>query len=221
MNKIIPQKTFLISLYGFPGSGKTYLSRQLSEDIQIAHLQADRIRNELFSNPKYDKAEDDIILQIMNYMTEEFLKSNVSVIYDYNAIRNSQRRLLRDLARSCKAESLLIWLQLDIETSYIRNYKRDKRKSDDKYSRSLSQNDFKTYIANMKNPTNLENYIVVSGKHSYQTQKNSIINKLKNMGVLSSQDINNHVTMPGMVNLIPQSYANRQDFDGKRNIVIR
>jgi len=220
MNKIVPQKTLLITLYGFPGAGKTYLSRQLSEDIQIAHLQADRIRNELFTEPKYDKAEDEVVLQIMNYMTEEFLKANVSVIYDYNAIRNSQRHMLRDLARSSRAENLLIWLQLDMETSYLRNYKRDKRKADDKYSRSLNQDDFKSYIAGMKNPTNLENYIVVSGKHSYQTQKNSIINKLKNMGVISTQDINNHITMPGMVNLIPQSYAN-QDYDGKRNIVIR
>ena len=220
MNKIRPQKPFLMYMYGFPGAGKTYLARQLSEDIQVAHIQADRIRNELFTEPKYDRTEEDIINQLMNYMAEEFLKAGVSVIYDFNAIRNSQRRFLRELARNSKAESLLVWLQLDMETAYLRNYKRDKRKNDDKYSHSLNQTEFKDFISKMQNPSTLDNYMVVSGKHSYQTQKNSIINKLKSFGIISSEDINNHVTMPGMVNLIPNSYSNNNDLS-KRNIVIR
>ncbi len=49
-------------------------------------------------------------------------------------MRASQRRELRDLARKNKADVLLIWLQVDAESSYIRVSKRDRRRSDDKYS---------------------------------------------------------------------------------------
>jgi predicted kinase len=57
MPKIFPSKPFLILFYGYPGAGKTYFSRQFTETIQAAHMQADRIRGELFETPQYDKQE--------------------------------------------------------------------------------------------------------------------------------------------------------------------
>ncbi len=220
MSKIIPQKPILIILYGYPGSGKTYTARQLNETLLSAHLQADRIRAELFESPQYDKKEDTIINQLMNYMAEEFLNAGVSVVYDINASRIGQRFTLRELAKKSHAENLLIWFQMDTETAYIRNKKRDHRRADDKYSASWDKNSFKELISHMQNPTNLENYLVISGKHSFQTQKNAILNKLREMSVIYSGDTTNHLAMPGMVNLIPQANNGRVDLT-RRNIVIR
>lgn len=218
MNKIIPKTPFLLVLYGYPGSGKTYLSRQLSETIQTAHLQADRIRAELFNAPRYDKQENDIVNQLMNYMAEEFLKAGVSVVYDTNAMRASHRHQLRDLARRSHATNLLVWFQMDPESAYLRNKKRDKRKADDKYAASWDSKSFKELISHMQNPTNFEDYVVVSGKHVFQTQKSSIFNKLREIGVIETVDASGHLAMPGMVNLIPNN--GRVDLT-RRNIVIR
>src|SRR5688572_25518988 len=99
MPKVVPNKPLLIMLYGYPGSGKTFFSRQLTEQLQAAHVHGDRIRGELFEKPRYDKEENDVIEQLMDYMTGEFLAAGLSVVYDINAMRNSQRRTLRDLAR--------------------------------------------------------------------------------------------------------------------------
>jgi predicted kinase len=72
--KITLSKPVLICLYGFPGSGKSYVSRNLSDAVQIAHVSGDRIRSELFENPRYDTQENAIVTHLMNYMTHEFLK---------------------------------------------------------------------------------------------------------------------------------------------------
>ena len=112
MAKITPVKPLLIQLYGYPGSGKTYFARQLCDSVQAAQVQGDRIRSELFENPRYDKQENDVIAQLMDYMTEEFLSAGISVVYDTNAMRLTQRHALREMARKAHAQPLLIWLAL-------------------------------------------------------------------------------------------------------------
>jgi predicted kinase len=95
MAKLNFTKPVLILLYGYPGSGKTYFSRQLVDEVNIANLQADRIRTEMFEKPTYTQQEDAVVQRIMNYLTEELLSAGVSVIYDTNALRISQRRVLK------------------------------------------------------------------------------------------------------------------------------
>ena len=134
MAKIIAAKPLLIMLYGFPGSGKTYFARQLAEHMQIAHIQGDRIRGELFDQPRYDKQENTIVTQLMNYMAEEFLSAGVSVIYDESVVRTAQRMSVREMARKKKTTPLLIWFQIDADSSYSRLQQRDKRRSEDKFA---------------------------------------------------------------------------------------
>src|SRR5438874_2385466 len=124
MSKLIPTKPLLIHLYGFPGAGKTFFARQLCEHLQAAHVQGDRIRGELFEEPRYDREENQVVSQLMDYMTSEFLSAGVSVIYDVNAGRLSQRRLMRDMARKEHALPILVWFQIDTDTAFARTAKR-------------------------------------------------------------------------------------------------
>src|SRR3954471_22587560 len=116
MAKIHPVKPFLLFFYGYPGSGKTYFARQFCENVQAAHLQADRIRGELFEKPRYDQQEDSIVTHLMTYMTEEFLSAGLSVAYDVNAATAKQRRNIVNLALKHRAQPLLIWFQMDPDT---------------------------------------------------------------------------------------------------------
>ncbi|MEO8105264.1 MAG: ATP-binding protein [Candidatus Saccharibacteria bacterium] len=222
MAKVLPIKPFLILLYGFPGAGKTYLSRQLCEDIQAAHVQGDRIRAGLFDNPRYDKQENDIVTQLMDYMTEEFLSAGLSVVYDTNSLRASQRHALREMARRSHAQSLLIWLQIDPETAFSRGLKRDRRRADDKYSAQWDQPTFEKIGGYMQNPKPGEDYVVVSGKHLYTTQRSGVVNRLRDLGVLNLDDASSRIIKPGMVNLIPNvnTIGGRVDMS-RRNIRIR
>ncbi len=219
MAKIYPAKPFLLMFYGFPGAGKTYFARQLTENIQAAHLQSDRIRGELFENPQYDKQENDIVTQLMDYMTEEFLSAGLSVAYDVNAMRSGQRRALRDLAYKCHANPLLIWFQMDADMAFGRNVKRDRRRADDKYAAKWDRTSFEAIVAHMQNPKPGEDYAVISGKHVFNMQQSAIISRLRDMGVLSGDDVSSRVIKPGMVNLVP-SNVGRVDMT-RRNISVR
>lgn len=220
MSKLTLTRPTLILLYGYPGAGKTYLARQLSEDIQAAHVQSDRIRFELFEQPRYDRQENQIVDHLMQYMTEEFLNAGISVLYDINAMRVSQRRDLRDLARKHKAEVLLVWFQIDQESAFARVSKRDRRKTDDRYTATLDRSTFEATAAGMQNPLTTEEYIVISGKHTYNTQRNAVLKKLYDSGLISTENASSRVVMPGLVNLVPNPIAGRVD-PSRRNIRIR
>lgn len=220
MSKLALTRPTLILLYGYPGSGKTYLARQLSEDIQAAHVQSDRIRFELFEQPRYDRQENQIVDHLMQYMTEEFLNAGISVLYDINAMRATQRRELRELARKHKAEVLLIWLQIDHESAFVRATKRDRRKLDDRFTASINQGTFRQIASGMQNPEMTEDYVVISGKHTYNTQRNAVIKKLYDLGLISTGGAGAKLVKPQLVNLIPNPAAGRVD-PSRRNINIR
>ena len=218
MSKIIPSKPFLMIFYGLPGSGKTYFARQFSENVQTAHLESDKIRAELFEKPQYDQQENMITAQIMTYMTEEFLSAGLSVIFDVNAFRAGQRKMLHALASKYKVPVITVWLQLDEDFSYDRSIKRDRRKADDKYAAVWDRPSFNKIAASMQKPDIKEKPVVISGKHLYTTQRNPVFKALSDNGVLIQEDANRNIAKPGMVNLVSSSF-NRVDYT-RRNITL-
>jgi predicted kinase len=218
MTKTELSKPVLICLYGFPGSGKSYIARNLAAELGLAQVSADRIRNELFQSPRYDAQENAIVTHLMDYMCEEFLSAGVSVVYDTNVMRLAQRRKLRELAKKHKAEYILIWIQIDLDSAFIRTQGRDRRTADDKYAEPLTRSAFESQLAGMQNPQT-EEYVVVSGKHTFSTQKNAVISRLYQMGLIGSGTVQQTMAMPEMVNLVPNPRAGRVDLS-RRNISI-
>lgn len=221
MSKVVPNKPLLIMLYGFPGSGKSYVARQLAGHLQAAHVQGDRIRTELFESPRYDRQENAVVAQLMDYMTQEFLGAGISVIYDANALRSSQRLALRDMSRKAHAQPLVVWLQIDAESAFSRTQQRDRRKADDKYAPSMDRTTFDTILTQMQNPSSAEDYVVISGKHVFTTQLSAIMKKLHDMNLIYGEDVSSGVVKPELVNLVPNPQAGRVNMARRRNIMIR
>jgi predicted kinase len=217
MGKLTPNKPVVIMLFGYPGAGKTHFAGELSRAMNAAHIQGDRIRSELFEKPQYSKQEDEIVNHLMEYMAEEFLSAGVSVIFDTNANRLVQRRALRDIARKIKGQSLIVWLQIDQESALARLSGRDRRRSDDKFARPYTKEEFKLQVGSMQKPQN-EDYVVISGKHTFAMQQNAIVKKFYDLGVISTDTAANNVAKPGLVNLVPT--AGRVDMK-RRNVIIR
>ncbi|MEI7683079.1 MAG: AAA family ATPase [Candidatus Saccharibacteria bacterium] len=217
MGKLKTNKPVVILLYGFPGAGKTHFAVELSKAMNAAHIQGDRIRTELFETPLFNKQEDEIVSSIMEYMAEEFLNAGLSVIFDTNASRLVQRRALRSIANRIKGRSLIVWLQIDQESALARLDGRDRRRNDDKYARPYTKEEFKLYVGAMQNPKD-EDYVVISGKHTFTMQQNAIVKKFYDLGVISTDTAANNVAKPGLVNLVPT--AGRVDMQ-RRNVTIR
>jgi predicted kinase len=219
MAKIHLSKPVLFCFYGFPGSGKSYTARNLEKVLAAARVSADKIRHELFKRPRYDAQENAVVAHLMNFMTEEFLGAGVSVIYDTNAMRISQRRMLGEIARKNHAIFQLVWLQIDSQNAFARTQQRDKRTLDDKFSAEQTKASFEHQMSLMQNPQPHENYLVISGKHTFETQKNAILNRLYQLGIINIEDIRQHITKPELVNLVPNPHAGRVDYS-RRNINI-
>src|SRR5438067_1336980 len=79
-NKVTLSKSVLICLYGFPGSGKSYVARNLAETIQIANVSGDRVRSELFENPRYDTQENAIVSRLyhMGLISSDVVQHSVA-----------------------------------------------------------------------------------------------------------------------------------------------
>lgn len=208
-------------LYGFPGSGKSYFARQFADELQLAHLSSDRIRSELFEEPTYSKDENNIVDHLMEFMAEEFLRAGVSVVYDANVARLAQRRALRDMARKLHSNTMLIWLQIDAESAFNRSRNRDRRKSDDKYSVPIDHSTFNTILQHMQMPKD-EDYVVISGKHTFATQRSSILKKMYDLSYLSGEAVQSKIVKPELINLVPKinPMSGRVDMT-RRNISIR
>lgn len=203
MAKIALNKPVLIMMYGFPGAGKTYFARQLSDSLQAVHVSEDRIRGELFEKPRYDKEENEVVQHLTHYMAEEFLNAGVSVIYDANLVRSQQRRQLRDLAKRAHVKPILLWFQVDHDTAFARIMKRDKRRADDKHARPFDRSGFDAYITSMQNPGRDEDFVVLSGKHSFLMQRSTLVRRLYDLNLITAESTSSNVTKPGMVNLVP------------------
>lgn len=220
MNKSKLNKPCIILLYGQPGSGKTYFSRQVSEELAIPHISSDRIRYELFEKPTFSKDENNVIMSMMIMMLDEFAKSGLSVIFDYSLNKLQDRRSLRDLARKYGMQTILVWLQADAETCFNRAKNRDRRKADDKFSAVITRDQFDAMERTMNQPHN-EDALVISGKHPYQSQRAVLLRKLSEMQILSDDTLSAKVPMPELINLVSKAHAMAGRVDShRRNVLI-
>lgn len=210
----------LVLLYGFPGAGKTYFARQFCESVHAAHLEQDRIRHELFQQPRFSKQENAALGRILEYMANEFLTAGISVVIDMNAMRLSQRKALREMARQHKAATIVVWFQVDADTAFMRNQKRDRRKHDDRYAVGYDVEAFKQMASYMQHPEPTEDFVVVSGKHSFAGQLSSVIKKMADMNIIKASAAAHKMIRPELVNLVPAPQPKGQP-TGRRNIVLR
>lgn len=208
-------------LYGPPGSGKSFFSRQAGELLGIPVISSDRIRFELFDKPSYSKEEQQVVVNVMNILLEEYIKYGMSVIFDVSLSRTHDRKALREFAKKQNIPTMLLWFQADAATCLLRSKNRDRRKADDKYSTVMTP-ELMTVIESRMQPPVGEDSVVISGKHLFESQRNVFIRKLREMQLLSTEQLSDSgVAKPELVNLVTsaQMHAGRVD-QNRRNLVI-
>ncbi len=106
----INPKPNLYLLVGYPGSGKTTLSKYISQKTNAVHLWADQERQAMFDFPSHSKKESDQLYNILDKKTSHLLANGMSVVFDTNFNYFSDRQLLREIGQKNNANNLLIWL---------------------------------------------------------------------------------------------------------------
>lgn len=162
MKSLQLDKPYIILMVGIPGSGKSHFASQFSK---------------LFALPYVDGSRLDCVDQI-SYLVPEFLKTGKTIVVDSCANTKKERDEYRDLAKIFGYEVLSVWVQTDTDTS--------KRRSEKKNQLANKKVDFESELNNFHPPKESENFLVLSGKHTFATQTKSVLQKLiktRNSGI--------------------------------------
>lgn len=171
-------KPLVIMMVGLPGAGKSFFAKRFSETFGAPVVSFDRIRFELFAQPQYSAEETDIITRLADYQVEELTKTNRTFIVDGGCNAKTDRQRLRGLTKDAGYDMLTVWVQTHEPTAQTRATKRHSRRADDKFNPSISPEQFTAFSRRLTPPSRGENYIVISGMHTYGTQAKAVLRRL-------------------------------------------
>jgi len=174
-------KPTLFMTIGYPGSGKSYFSKNISKELGIVRLNSGisghGIREFMYENKMEGWPENNsAVYGALRYAAYETLGAGHSVIFDASNSSTADRTKLHLLAQSQNANAVVVWLQTPIETSRSRAKLRD---SDEK-SKTVPESHFDKLVTRFERPRNDEKTIIIDGTIAFNEQLKSFKEQLKN-----------------------------------------
>jgi len=147
---------------GYPGAGKTTVSKLIKHLTGATHLWADHVRGEMFDKPSHSAGESQALYEHLNRLTAELLAADKSVIYDTNFNFKNDRQALRLIAAMHDAETILIWIAtpLAIARQRAMNTHLD---TSTRVLGTMTGAEFDAIVAKLEPPTKDENPIKIDG----------------------------------------------------------
>ncbi len=104
-----PGHPALVLLSGLPGSGKSYLCRELVKAVpSLIVLESDALREILFPEPTHSGSENARLFPALHRLLERLLRIGHHVVVDATNLRRRNRRMLYDIAVRVGAPLLII-----------------------------------------------------------------------------------------------------------------
>ena len=200
-NKLKAPVLFII--VGLPGSGKTQLSRYLARRLRLHKVHDEKVSSALKRAKVSLAPPKKLVFGVSLLLIEEFARLKTSVVCDVAAERDSLRQDLYNLARKHRLQPIVIYQQVDLETSWLRYQDWQRSKTPDLQKR---RQQFELLTQNLQPPTS-EKIITVSGVHSLEVQLQIILCKLLEMQLLVDDRTHlKKIAKPGLINLIASCY---------------
>lgn len=146
-----------ILVFGAPCSGKTMFAQKFSKKFDLAFYDFDAIREENRLTRK----------NLLLFITL-IAKTGKTFIIEGGLDTEKDRAEMRNVLRAAGYEPSLIWVQTDIST--IRMRMKNKYRSSAK-----AKQIYDSRVATMDAPTDAEKPIILSGKHTFETQTRHIL----------------------------------------------
>ena len=141
-----------VLVFGAPGSGKTTFAEKFARKFNLAYYNLDEIRKEYgFSH--------EAILSILEIIT----KAKQSIVIEGELNTEKDRTDVRNVLRNQGYKPALIWIQTDLSTIKIRlkTRYRSVKKAKEIYDIAVKE---------IEAPADFEKPIILSGKHTFETQ---------------------------------------------------
>lgn len=157
----------VVVMVGLPGAGKSFFANHFAETFSAPIISWDTLRDELLNAPTYAKEEDAVIKRVADEMLAQLLKTKATVLYEGDVLTQASRQALARTIRKEGYEPLFVWVQTDAATTRSRATKQGiplgAVEAAEKRFTPLKSSD---------------NFIVISGKHTYASQLKIVLRKL-------------------------------------------
>lgn len=172
-------KPLIISLMGFPGSGKTYFSSQLAEALPAVRLNADAIRIAMYgSREKMEEIRSSDLKRFydeaygaISYAAKQVLTLGVSVICDAQMLKREDRqRYIEQIAAESNAIPVLVWIRTSKEVALSRGSEREESDESIVFDKEMMQNLIDYFDKRTDAPSSSENVIEISGEMPFPEQ---------------------------------------------------
>lgn len=161
----------ILRTFGYPGSGKTYFSQRLAKKFGYFHLSAERLRREFFDKPNYTKEESRALFRVADFLAEELLARNMSVVFDANAVQREFRIKFMKIAKRYGARYNLLWFQTPIPVALKRlAYRRTLRSPNVKKYYRPAEDRALFYIKDQSEDPRREPFLVIDGTKPFRQQ---------------------------------------------------
>lgn len=165
-------KPHLIVMVGIPGSGKSYFAEHFAGTFKAPVISHDRITKELFGPTATDSKTTAVINKVAGYLLDEVLKTGRTVVFDGQTDLRTERANIAKKSRDAGYDPLFIWVQTESVTAKKRATKRSPDKA------AISSDDFDDKLRRFSAPHISEKPVVISGKHTYNSQLKIVLRHL-------------------------------------------
>lgn len=149
-----------ILVFGAPCSGKTTFCEKFSSRFKAPYYNLANLREEAGFTEKQ-----------IHVVLEAISKTGQNIVVEGGIDTESERKAVRKLLKGCGYNPALVWIQTDINT--IRTRLKAKYKSPAK-----AKDEYDAKVGLMEAPTDHERPIILSGKHTFNTQLAHVLSQI-------------------------------------------
>jgi len=163
-------------LVGPPASGKSRLARRLGSALDAQVVESDRVRKQLFAEPRYTGGEHAAVYGWCHTILRSALVVGRNVIFDATNLEERIRRKVYSIAEQCDARLAIIWVTCPPSVVQQRLLRRQLREDKD----DLSDADWPVFLELRRKAEPIRRaHVVLNTAADYETVLQRLLDTLR------------------------------------------